>query len=406
MKTRIFISAVSKELRSARQLVANTLLFLGYEPDWQEIFETSPEDIRPMLRRKINSCSAVFQIVGDAYGAEPREPDETFGRVSYTQYEALYAKARGIKVYYLIAEAGSLRDATADMIDLASDDSEAGRADAELRRNSQTEYRDAVKTSEHIFYPVQSLDEIALRIHNLKYDLIRLRWGYIWWMSGVSALLVLILLVASIDQYQQSVERGRQQRERLAQQMERDQQKKEREASEKARQRSQNVGDDNNDTTGSQYAKLVEVDLQPTLDLGEAAMKERFFQFDHPTDLKTLECLSTEWKVQPGKVYSMRFYAPDSNDTPSSASESNSSFAFPVTYAQFATEGVYFLRKGGTSNRTTSIVFHEPGERSIEFVTSEKTTAVKCLFKFYYNDVSGQENTAYRWRILTLEEVR
>lgn len=31
----IFVSAVSKELKTARQLVANTLQFLGYEPIWQ-----------------------------------------------------------------------------------------------------------------------------------------------------------------------------------------------------------------------------------------------------------------------------------------------------------------------------------------------------------------------------------
>lgn len=31
---------MSKELRSARQLVANTLTFLGYEPVWQDIFGT------------------------------------------------------------------------------------------------------------------------------------------------------------------------------------------------------------------------------------------------------------------------------------------------------------------------------------------------------------------------------
>ena len=33
----IFISAVSKELRSARQFVANTLQLLGYEPDRQDV---------------------------------------------------------------------------------------------------------------------------------------------------------------------------------------------------------------------------------------------------------------------------------------------------------------------------------------------------------------------------------
>lgn len=31
---------MSKELRGARQLVANTLTFLGYEPVWQDIFGT------------------------------------------------------------------------------------------------------------------------------------------------------------------------------------------------------------------------------------------------------------------------------------------------------------------------------------------------------------------------------
>ena len=91
MKPRIFISSVSRELKTVRQLVANTLTALGYEPVWQDIFDTSSDDIRPMLRKKIDSCTAILQIVGDAYGAEPPLPDEQFGRVSYTQYELLYA---------------------------------------------------------------------------------------------------------------------------------------------------------------------------------------------------------------------------------------------------------------------------------------------------------------------------
>jgi hypothetical protein len=41
----IFISAVSEELRSARQLVANTLTFLGYEPVWQDVFGTESGDL-------------------------------------------------------------------------------------------------------------------------------------------------------------------------------------------------------------------------------------------------------------------------------------------------------------------------------------------------------------------------
>ena len=91
----IFISSVSKELRSARQLVANTLTFLGYEPIWQDIFGTEGGDLRQMLRQQIDQSKGVVQLIGQCYGAEPPVPDEEFGRVSYTQYEALYARKRG-----------------------------------------------------------------------------------------------------------------------------------------------------------------------------------------------------------------------------------------------------------------------------------------------------------------------
>src|SRR5258708_23822055 len=106
----IFISAVSKELRSARQLVANTLTFLGYEPEWQDIFGTEQGDLRGMLRRRIDGSQGVVQLVGHGYGAEPPAPDEQFGRVSYTQYEALYAKQRGQSVWYLVLDEGSPAD--------------------------------------------------------------------------------------------------------------------------------------------------------------------------------------------------------------------------------------------------------------------------------------------------------
>src|SRR5260370_39873685 len=70
-RTIIFISAVSRELKSARQLVANTLTFLGYEPEWLDIFGTEEGDLREMLRRGIDSCKGVVQLVGECSGAEP-----------------------------------------------------------------------------------------------------------------------------------------------------------------------------------------------------------------------------------------------------------------------------------------------------------------------------------------------
>ena len=95
LRPAIFISAVSRELKSARQLVANTLTFLGYEPEWQDLFGTEEGDLRAVLRRRIDSCKGVVQLVGKCYGAEPPSIDEQFSRVSYTQYEALYARSKG-----------------------------------------------------------------------------------------------------------------------------------------------------------------------------------------------------------------------------------------------------------------------------------------------------------------------
>ena len=107
----IFISAVSRELRSARQLVANTLTFLGYQPVWQEIFGTETGDLRSVLREKIDKCKGVVQLVGQCYGVEPPTRDEEFGRVSYTQYEAFYARKRGKKVWYLFMDESFPSDA-------------------------------------------------------------------------------------------------------------------------------------------------------------------------------------------------------------------------------------------------------------------------------------------------------
>ncbi len=80
------------------------LTFLGYQPVWQEIFGTESGDLREILRQQIDKCKGVVQLVGQCYGAEPPTADEQFGRVSYTQYEALCARQRGKKVWYLFID--------------------------------------------------------------------------------------------------------------------------------------------------------------------------------------------------------------------------------------------------------------------------------------------------------------
>ena len=174
----IFVSAVSRELRSARQLVANTLTFLGYQPIWQEIFGTESGDLREMLRKQIDQCKGVVQLVGVCYGAEPPAPDEEFGRVSYTQYEALYARKRGKKVWYLFID--------------ESFPKEACEAEPAELQQLQAEYRSRLRADSHLFHSLVSHEALEAGVLKLRDDLTQLRRGVKRWALAVTALLVLV----------------------------------------------------------------------------------------------------------------------------------------------------------------------------------------------------------------------
>jgi hypothetical protein len=177
----IFISAVSKELRSARQLVSNTLTFLGYEPIWQDIFGTETGDLRQMLRDKIDQSKGVVQLVGQCYGAEPSSPDPDFGRVSYTQYEALYARKKGIKVWYLFMDE-----------DFPIDPHEP---EPEEQRQLQAAYRGVLKADSHLFHPLKTREALEAGVLKLRDDLTQLRKGARRWAWGIAALLVFVALL-------------------------------------------------------------------------------------------------------------------------------------------------------------------------------------------------------------------
>jgi tetratricopeptide (TPR) repeat protein len=178
----IFISAVSRELRSARQLVANTLTFLGYQPVWQEIFGTEGGDLREMLRQQIDNCKGVVQLVGQAYGAEPSAADEEFGRVSYTQYEALYARKRGKKVWYLFIDETFPID--------------AHQPEPEELRQLQLAYRRRVQSDTHVFHSLTTTEGLEASVLKLRDDLTRLRRSARQWALGITALLFVIVGLA------------------------------------------------------------------------------------------------------------------------------------------------------------------------------------------------------------------
>lgn len=175
----IFISAVSKELKSARQLVANTLTFLGYEPEWQEVFGTEQGDLRGMLRRRIDASHGVVQLVGHAYGEEPPNVDESFGRCSYTQFEALYAKQRGKKVWYLFIDRQFPVDAYEPELPACET----------LQREYRTRISGAGELRQHHTDP-KDLENSILR---LRQDLVALRHGVRRWAVAVILLLCLCL---------------------------------------------------------------------------------------------------------------------------------------------------------------------------------------------------------------------
>jgi hypothetical protein len=177
----IFISAVSKELRSARQLVSNTLTFLGYEPIWQDIFGTETGDLRQMLRDKIDQSKGVVQLVGQCYGAEPSSPDPDFGRVSYTQYEALYARKKGTKVWYLFMD----EDFPIDPHEPEPDE----------QRQLQAAYGGVLKADSHLFHPLKTKEALEAGVLKLRDDLTQLRKGARRWAWGIAALLAFVAVL-------------------------------------------------------------------------------------------------------------------------------------------------------------------------------------------------------------------
>jgi hypothetical protein len=152
--------------------VANTLTFLGYDPEWQEVFGTEEGDLRAMLSRRIDSCKGVVQLVGKCYGAEPPTIDQQFGRVSYTQYEALYATSRDNKVWYLFLDEGFPTDSHEE--------------EDEEKQKLQRDYRSRVKADSHLYHPQSSKEGLEASVLKLRDDLTQLRRGVKRWAAFVA----------------------------------------------------------------------------------------------------------------------------------------------------------------------------------------------------------------------------
>jgi len=96
----IYVSATD-ELETAEEVTLAELTALGYGTMTRPSVE-GESDLRPAIRKQIDRCLAVVQLVGRSFGEEPPTIDPTFGRVSYTQYEAMYARQRRKAVHHLL----------------------------------------------------------------------------------------------------------------------------------------------------------------------------------------------------------------------------------------------------------------------------------------------------------------
>jgi hypothetical protein len=119
---RLFISAVSRELKSCRAEVARVLRRKELEIRDQEHFRQGPATLLEQLADYIRKCDAVILLVGDCAGAFPsddqasalgiipifeqyrRETGQT--RASYTQWEFLLAKHHGKPAYVFFTGSG------------------------------------------------------------------------------------------------------------------------------------------------------------------------------------------------------------------------------------------------------------------------------------------------------------
>ena len=104
-KPSIFVSGVSADLRSARELVCKGLNSLGCLPVEQERFDTAAyQQVVELLRSKISECQGVIHVVGLRYGRGPdpstvpaHEPQR-----SYTQLEFELARELKKDVYVFV----------------------------------------------------------------------------------------------------------------------------------------------------------------------------------------------------------------------------------------------------------------------------------------------------------------
>jgi len=194
-RPRLFLSAVSEELRTARKSVAATVRTLGYDPVSQDDFPTGYGELRQWLKEQIDSCQGLIQLVGQAYGAEPPEVDPAYGRVSYTQFEFLYAYEQKKKTWVIVVGDGCRRDKPLDQLDLPRDTAPPDPAAYQAeRRQLQEDYLARLIRENYLRHTANNDTELQNIILRLRDELLELRQGEERRQRRLSVAIIAILL--------------------------------------------------------------------------------------------------------------------------------------------------------------------------------------------------------------------
>lgn len=162
MEPLIFLSATTADLEDACDLVAAMLKDKGVQTRYMNNLHLSGGDLRDVLRRHIDECGMLVQLVGFRYGQEPKTREADAEATSYTQFEAEYARSVGKPVVYIVFHEGYPFKAG------ASDETEE-------RQARQRAYWDRVRGNEEQRGSVRTKDALRLAVHALDDQLGNLR---------------------------------------------------------------------------------------------------------------------------------------------------------------------------------------------------------------------------------------
>lgn len=158
---RIFVSATSRDLRTARGLVSEGLRRMECLPIVQDDFPPDYKSVRDMLRTKISTCNAVVHLAGFYYGAEPQPVLPGPDRRSFTQME--YEIAMELKLPCYVFLCG--KNFPFDPHD----------PEPEEKQQLQLAHRDRLLQRDELFYEFASPEELANRTRELQLSVENLR---------------------------------------------------------------------------------------------------------------------------------------------------------------------------------------------------------------------------------------